>query len=144
MAVETETMVGERFLSHLLFLDKNSMKIKFHGLDERGRVTFSFPLTDISDDELRKDLVASPSLRQEFGTFLCDAVGETVVRRNLACFFDFFMGLSDKEYNDKVLAYDHLHWGIGCNGRSVSMIFHSSLLYEIFVGMVSHIASGGQ
>lgn len=137
-------MMGERLLSHLLFVDKNSMHIKFHGLDDRGRVTFSFPLSDLSDKELRQEVGGSSSLMQETGTFICDSIGETIIRRNLSCFFEFFMGLSDDEYNEKVLAYDHLHWGIGCNGKSVSMVFHSSLLYEIFVGMVNKIASGGQ
>jgi hypothetical protein len=141
---KTEEQLSERLVSHALFLKRNSLQVKFHGMDEHGQVTFSFPVADLSDATLRKDISKCSSLMKTMGPFYCDMLGGLVIRRNMSTFFEFFMSLSDSDYSEKLLPYDHVHFGIGCNGEAVSMLFHCSLLYEIFIGMVNNIASGGQ
>jgi hypothetical protein len=140
----TEGQLAERLLCHMLFLERDSLQVQFHGMDEHGQVTFSFPVKDISDAELRSEISKCKSLMKAMGPFHCDMLGGLVIRRNMSTFFDFFMSLSDSDYSEKLLPYDHVHFGIGCNGEAVSMLFHCSLLYEIFIGMVNNIASGGQ
>ena len=130
--------IGPDLISCLMGLPRDAVPVQIHGMDAKGQITFSFPISSIKNATLAAELARCESLLKTMGQFYCDIVGGLVVRNNLDPFFKFFIDMSDSDYGEKVLKYDHVHFGIASNGTLVTMVFHCSLLYDIFVRLLDN------
>lgn len=142
--METEACLGEKMMMYLLASQRNSIDVKIQGMDVNGEVTISFPISSIEDEGLAAALGSynGTELMSALGQFHADQFGTMLIRKNIRTFFEFFMEMSDEDYQDKIVAVDHVHFGVGCNGHRMSMSFHGSLLYDIIVGMVNNVSRG--
>lgn len=131
--------LGERFLKYVLSMNKDVMNIKFHEMDNDGQITFLFPMSDITDESLRIDLEKRQGkLMSSIGAFYVNMIGEMVIMKNITKFFEYYRDMSDMDYDAKVASMEYVSFGIGCNGGFVSMVFHSSLLYNIFMALLGN------
>ena len=131
--------LGERFLKYVMSVEKDSMKIKFHQMDSGGQVSFAFPLEDIEDEELRVEIdVRQKNILSAVGPFYVNMIGQMVVRRNLSAFFEFYRDMSDEDYSTKLSSMEYVSFGMGCKNGYVTMVFHSSLLYNVFTALLSN------
>lgn len=135
--------IGERFLQYILSVGKDEMDIKFHQMDSNGQITFLFPISDIKDEELRVDIdKCHGEVMAAIGAFYVNLIGQMVVKKNVTQFFEYYRDLSDSDYNTKVMAMEYVSFGIGCSGGFISMVFHSSLLYNVFMALLSNDTKG--
>jgi hypothetical protein len=131
--------LGERLLQSIIAIEKDSMDIKFHQMDNDGQVSFVFPLDNIPDEALRMDVERhKEGLLGAVGAFYVNMIGQMVIRRNMRAFFEFYRDMSSNDYNTKLLSMEYVSFGMGCNGDYVSMVFHSSLLYNIFIALLNN------
>jgi len=134
--------IGPELISFLMKLPREGIPVKIHGMNEKGQITFSFSLSSISDKTLATSIAGCDSLLKTLGQFYCDIVGGLVVRNNLDSFFKFFLNMSDSDYGEKVLKYDHVHFGIASSETTMTMMFHCSLLYDIFIRLLENCQTG--
>jgi hypothetical protein len=142
--MKNEACLGERMMIYLLGSQRDSLDVKIQGMDAHGEVTMSFPISAIDDADLAATIgcLSGNELMSALGQFHADQVGTMIIRKNIRTFFEFFMGMSDEDYQKKIVNVDHVHFGVGCNGVRMSMSFHGSLLYDIIVGMVNNVSRG--
>jgi len=133
---------GTALCDFFLHCEENTINITIVGVDDKGQLSFSFPVSDIKNKSVVDLIGADGDGITGLGFFYTDMMGNLIVRKNLKKFWHFFVSMSDSEYNERVLKYDHVHFGAASNGTYVSMIFHCSLLYDIFIRMVDNCTAG--
>ena len=67
-------------------------------------------------------------------------IGQMIVRKNITAFFEFFRDMSDEDYNEKLMEMEYVSFGMGGNDSRISMVFHGSLLYNIFIALLNNQA----
>lgn len=133
---------GTKMCDYFLHCGDNTLGITINGMDEKGQLTFSFLVSDIKDAKAVEVVGQDGSGIENLGFFYTDMMGNLIVRKNLKKFWEFFVTMSDADYTEKLTKYDHLHFGLSSDGRYITMVFHCSLLYDIFIRMVDNCVTG--
>jgi len=131
--------LGERLLKYIISVEKDSMEIRFQQMDNTGQVSFVFSTSDISDDDLRKEVERSgENILGDVTPFYVSMIGQMIVRKNMSAFFDFYKNMSDDDYESKLTTMEYVSFGMGCKNGYVSMVFHCSLLYNVFMALLGN------
>ncbi len=134
--------LGERFLTYIMSLERDSMDIKFHQMDDKGQVSFVFSIEGIEDESLRVDIDSHQAdLLTAVEPFYVSMIGQMIIRKNMTPFFEFFRDMSDEDYNTKLSALEYISFGMGYKAGYVTMVFHSSLLYNVFISLLKNLSN---
>jgi hypothetical protein len=131
--------LGERFLKHVISSEKDGMEITFQQMDGTGQVSFVFPTSNICDEDLKRDVEKSAeNILRDVTPFYVSMIGQMIVRKNMSSFFDFYKNMSDDDYETKLTSMEYVSFGMGCKNGYISMVFHCSLLYNVFMALLGN------
>ena len=117
-------------------------------LGEKGRVSFSVGIAFLSggDSRLESEISALSDF-SSLGTFYVDMIGDLIVRKHLSAFIEMLSKLTEDDYNQKLMLFNHLHFSIQKNSTSVKITLHVSHLHDVvleqFLSQVEESSDNG-
>jgi len=136
--------LGERICIKLLRSAPSDKMVRDLSMGKEGRVRFKVPVTELCSTDTRlKNSITRASDLSELEPFHVDMIGELVVRKNLASFINLLASMSNDDYNQKLLLFNHLHFSIQKVESSIEITFHISFLHDVLIEkFVSQVEKG--
>lgn len=121
---------GESICQLALQLPDSDDIVSNISVSKEGRVKFKI-LTSKFRGESKQQ-----SCQNLFGVdqFHIDTVGSLVVKKYMSNFISSLQNISESEYNEKFIMYNHLHFSIEPKKDYLEFTFHISFLHDIVLG----------
>ena len=121
---------GDFVCYHALQLQADVETVSNISVSKEGRVKFRVPVVKFRNGAK----VELPSNSSTVEQFYIDTAGSIVVRKFAQYFLPVLQSMSEGDYNDRFILYNHLHFSIEPKDDFLEFTFHISFLHDIYLG----------
>lgn len=121
---------GELICQLALSLQETENTVSDISVSKEGRIKFKVPVEKFKTGKKSEKCMISQNTEQ----FHVDTAGSIVVRKFLSDFLPVLQSLSEPDYNEKFILYNHLHFSIEPKNEFLEFTFHISFLHDLVLG----------
>jgi len=121
---------GELICQLALELNETETQVSGLSVSKEGRIRFKVPLSKFKGASKNGDLSSNSKIEQ----FHTDIAGSVVVRKFLSVFVPVLENMTETDYNEKFILYNHLHFSIDPKKDFLEFTFHISFLHDLVLG----------
>lgn len=123
--------LGEKICSRIMRMDPAADQLREISLGDKGRVKFRVSIHFLcgGDQKLIREVSQLDDI-SKLGHLYIDTIGEHIVRKHIDCFTKMLCDMSEEDYVNKLLMFNHIHFSIQKCESDVEISLHVSYLHD--------------